>query len=144
MTALVAANVASTVFMTGMIWTIQSVHYPLFEQVGEGTFAAYMAEHQRRISVLILLPWAVQGFTSLALVASPPEGVPRWLPLAGLALAGVTVLSTVGLSVPQHTRLSVGPDVQAIRRLVSTNWVRTAAWTGHSAVALAIMARLAR
>jgi hypothetical protein len=144
MRALVAANVASTIFMTGMIWTVQTVHYPLFEQVGEGTFTAYMAEHQSRISVLILVPWAVQGFSSMALVANPPAGVPRWLALAGLGLAGVTVLSTIGLSVPQHSKLSAGPDVEAIAKLVSTNWVRTAAWSGHSAVALAIASRLAR
>ncbi len=142
MTPVVAANVASTVFMAGMIWTVQTVHYPLFEQVGEGTFTAYMAEHQRRISVLILLPWAVQGASSLALVASPPAGVPRWLALTALAAAGVTVVSTVGLSVPQHTVLSDGMDTTAIRRLVSTNWVRTAAWSAHAALALLIAARV--
>ncbi|MEE8603562.1 hypothetical protein [Euzebya tangerina] len=144
MKPVVLANVASSVFMAGMIWTIQVVHYPLFEQVGEGTFVAYMAEHQRRISLVILLPWAVEGLSSLALVADPPDGVGRVLPLAGLAAAGVAVLATVGLAVPEHGRLSDGIDLEAIRRLVSTNWVRTAAWSAHAGIALWIAARAAR
>ena len=140
----VLANVASSVFMAGMIWTVQVVHYPLFEQVGEGTFVAYMAEHQRRITLVILLPWAIEGVSSLWLVANPPEGVGRALPLAGLAAAGVAVLATVGLAVPEHTRLTGGLDVDAVRRLVGTNWIRTAAWSAHAGIALWIAARAVR
>ncbi len=35
------ANVAAVIFMTGFIWTVQLVHYPLFDRVGEEAFPAY-------------------------------------------------------------------------------------------------------
>jgi len=41
-----------------------------------------------------------------------------------------------------HTRLRVAFDHEAWRRLVATNWVRTAAWTAHSALLFAVMAEL--
>lgn len=141
MSPTVLANVASTLSLTGMIWTIQTVHYPGFAEISEEGFATAMAAHQQRITALIAIPWAVQGLTSLALVASPPAGVPRWLPAAGLAAAGVTVLSTVALSVPLHGRLSGGPDPEVLRALVRTNWPRTIAWTVHAGIALVIAHR---
>ena len=36
--------------LTGLIWTIQIVHYPLFEQVGEDRFVRYHERHMRRIT----------------------------------------------------------------------------------------------
>jgi len=38
-------------------------------------------------------------------------------------------LSTFTLQVPIHRRLQTGKDDARIRRLVSTNWIRTIAWT---------------
>ena len=34
-------NVAAVLFMAGFIWTMQLVHYPLFDLVGEEAFPAY-------------------------------------------------------------------------------------------------------
>lgn len=141
---MVSAHTASTGFMAGMIWTIQQVHYPLFHHVGDDAFTAYAAEHQSRITWMLALPWAVEGLTSLALAADPPPGVGRVLPVAGLAAAGVAVAATVGLSVPEHTRLTDGYDADAVRRLVRTNWIRTAAWTAHAGVGVWIAARSRR
>ena len=59
------AHVASSLFMVGMIWTIQVVHYPLFALVGTDQFTAYEAAHSSRITALIAVPWAVQGVTTL-------------------------------------------------------------------------------
>jgi hypothetical protein len=48
-------------------------------------------------------------------------------------LAGVLVLivwlSTFVLQVPIHNRLKTGKEDREIRRLVTTNWIRTAAWS---------------
>jgi hypothetical protein len=41
------ANVAAVIFMTGFIWTVQLVHYPLFDRVGEEAFPAYETAHNR-------------------------------------------------------------------------------------------------
>lgn len=136
---LVLAHAVSTTFLTGLIWTIQVVHYPLFAAVGAERFAAYEAAHSARITVLIAGPWAVQGLTTLWLLVAPPPAVPSWLVwLAGL-LAAVPVLVTLVWSVPAHGALSEGFDVAAHARLVTTNWLRTVAWSLHTVVAAVIL-----
>lgn len=138
------AHVASTLFMVGMIWTIQVVHYPLFGLVGTEHFTAYEAAHSTRITTLIALPWAVQGVTTLALLLAPPDGLPRALIWSAAVLAAVPVIVTVLASVPAHTTLGSGFDAAAHARLVGTNWLRTAAWTAHGGVAVAMLAVLLR
>lgn len=126
----------STLWLAGMIWTIQVVHYPLFDMVGADGFAAYEAAHSARISALLLGPWAVQGVCTAWLILAPPAGVPRWLALLGGVFAAATVATTVLVSVPQHQVLGNGFDATAHARLVTTNWWRVVAWTGHAGIAL--------
>jgi hypothetical protein len=39
-------------------------------------------------------------------------------------------ISTFAIAVPAHERLGlIGPDEVLIRRLIATNWIRTAAWS---------------
>jgi len=43
-------NLFSTLYLTGLIWTIQIVHYPLFSLVGKNEFIDYHSAHSARIS----------------------------------------------------------------------------------------------
>lgn len=140
----VVAHLVSTVFLTGMIWTIQVVHYPLFALVGEDRFPAYETAHSARITAVIALPWAVQGLTTLALLLAPPAGLPRWLVWTAAVLAALPVVVTVAASIPAHSALTDGFDPAAHARLVGTNWLRTAAWTVHSGVAVGMVVVLLR
>ena len=81
----------------------------------------------------------VELATSFALVFERPEGVGVAAAVVGALLALVTWLSTALLQVPQHRRLS--PD--GVRALVTGSWLRTIAWTAHSAVVLAMLAAAA-
>jgi hypothetical protein len=143
--ALVAAvHAASTLFLAGMIWTIQVVHYPLFAFVGEASFTSYEAAHSARITWVIVLPWALQGSTTLALLLAAPPGLPRWLIWTAAVLAAIPVVVAIVFSVPAHTVLGSGFDAAAHTRLVTTNWLRTAAWTVHGGVAMAILVLVLR
>ena len=127
-TALIVHLVA-TAAMVGLIWFVQVVHYPLFAAVGADGFAAYEARHQTLTSFVVGPPMALEGVTALWLVFDPPAAVGRGWPLAGLLVLGVVHASTVFLQVPQHAALSHGFDAARARRLVRTNWVRTAGWS---------------
>ncbi|MFP4148531.1 MAG: hypothetical protein ACLFUG_06850 [Nitriliruptoraceae bacterium] len=141
---LVLAHATATLLLVGLIWTIQVVHYPLFALVGEDSFAAFEAAHSARITAVIALPWAVQGVTTAALLLASPAQVPRLLVWAAAVLATIPVAVTVLASVPAHTALGDGFDAGAHARLVTTNWLRTAAWTLHGAVAVAMLSVLLR
>jgi hypothetical protein len=137
----VVVHAASTLFLVGVIWTIQVVHYPLFARVEAAGFAAAMADHGRRISGVVVVPWALQGVTTAWLLAGPPAGVPVVLVWSAGVLAALPVAVTLAASVPAHRTLGSGFDPSAHARLLATNWLRTAAWTAHAVVAVAILLR---
>lgn len=132
----------STLFMTGVIWLIQIVHYPLLGEVGPGSFGRYHAEHVRRIGPLVGSAMVAELATAAVLVYARPSGTPAWLAVCGLIAAATTWISTASVQVPLHGRLSSGFEPDAHRRLVRSNWVRTIAWTAHAILVL-IMAGLA-
>lgn len=141
MVGVLVAMAVSTLWLAGMVWTVQVVHYPLFALVGSDGFADYQAAHSVRISWLLLGPWTVQGVTTAWVLLARPLGVPWWMVLGAAGLAAVTVGVTVLVSVPQHEILGGGFDVTAHATLVRTNWWRTAAWTGHAVLALWMLVR---
>ena len=128
-------HLVSTAAMVGLIWFVQVVHYPLFASVGADGFAAYEARHQTLTSFVVGPPMALEGVAALWLVFDPPEAVGRGWPLVGLLVLGVVHASTVFLQVPQHTALSQGFDAVRARRLVRTNWIRTAGWSIRGIIA---------
>ena len=134
----------STLFMTGLIWFVQVVHYPLFGAVDPGSFRRYHAEHARATAAVVLLPMTLELATSFVLVARRPEGTEPWMVWLGLALAVTTWASTGLFAVPAHARLASGFDSEVHRQLVATNAIRTLAWTGHSAVLVLMTARALR
>lgn len=135
----VVIHAASTWFLAGLIWMVQRVHYPLFARVGRDGFTTYQAEHSRRITSVLLLPWGVQGVTTAWLLIAPPPSVPRWLTVVVAILAAVPVVVTVIFSVPAHNGLENGFDTTMHRRLTTTNWLRTAAWSLHGALCLPLL-----
>jgi hypothetical protein len=138
---LVVTHLASTLVLVGIIWTVQLVHYPLMSLVGEDRFVAYEAAHSPRMAAVVVLPWTLQGITTFGLLVARPPGVPQSLVLAAALAAAAPVVVTVVASVPAHVRLGSGFDREVHRRLVRTNWLRTAAWTAHAPIAVAILIR---
>lgn len=136
MTALLLVHAGATVAMAGLVWFVQLVHYPLFAHVGRDGFARYEAEHTRRTTWLVAPLMLAEAATALVLLAVDPSV----LTAVGAVLLGVVWLSTALVQVPLHRRLERGFDADAHRRLVRSNAVRTAAWTGRAAIALALLA----
>ena len=122
--------------MTGIIWYVQLVHYPLFAEVGEDTWFTYHADHERRTGWVVAPLMIVELGTAAAIVVIGGHGV---LTLVGLVLAAATWVLTFALAVPLHRRLNATRDPAVIQRLVTINWLRTAAWTAHGLIALALL-----
>lgn len=139
MQVLLLAHLAATLMMVGIIWFVQVVHYPLFSQVGAAGFPAYADAHSRLTTYVVGPPMLVEAATAVLLVFVRPAGVPVYFAWIGLVLLAVVWLSTALLQVPRHTKLGLGFDNAEWAGLVSTNWVRTAAWSLRAAVALAMI-----
>ena len=125
--------------LAGLAWVVQLVVYPAFLTVGPtSVWAEFHRAHSRAMTLVVVAPWAVQGVTLALLLVAPPDGVPYGLVLLAAALGLVTVGVTAAVSVPLHNRLQPYGE-QAARRLLRTNWWRTAAWTGGAFCAAAML-----
>jgi hypothetical protein len=117
--------------LVGLIWTIQVVHYPSFQYADESTFREMESFHQTRISLVVMPLMLLEIGSGLLLLWSRPDFFPGWAAIWGVLLIGFVWASTFALQVPLHGKLSEGMDTLAIQRLVTTNWIRTIAWTGR-------------
>ena len=127
-------HLCATWALVGLIWTVQVVHYPLFDRAERAGFPAFHASHSRRISWIVLPLMLAELATGMALALAPPFA-PAAFRLGALALAGIWV-STFALQVPQHRRLARGFQSGAHATLVRTNWIRTALWTTRGGLLL--------
>ena len=80
------AHLAVTLFMVGVIWFVQVVHYPLFAKVGSERFVLYSKAHSRLTTYVVGPPMLVEAATALLLVFRRPEGVPLAAAFFGLVL----------------------------------------------------------
>lgn len=132
---LLVVHLGVTWFMTGVIWIVQVVHYPLFGRVGAAGYEVYQADHVRLISYVVLPAMLVELATACVLawqsptLCSPSHVSARTLWVANLVLLAVIWSSTFLVQVPAHEQLAGGFDADAHRRLVSSNWIRTVAWS---------------
>lgn len=127
--------------MTGLIYFVQIVHYPLFAEVGSTRFARYEARH------MLLTTWVVAPVMLFELMSS--VALLRWRPAYLnvyeawwlLALLLFIWVSTYALQVPAHARLSQGFEPLELRRLLLSNWLRTAAWSLRALWLAGVLAR---
>jgi len=135
---IVWVQVAATLFLTGLIWVIQVVHYPLMSRVSRERFIEFHDQHSHRIGRIVVAPMVLELTTAALLLVVRPHNVPTSLLLSGAILVVVIWVSTFALQVPQHRLLATGFDPAAHRALVRENWIRTVAWTLRAVIVIAM------
>jgi hypothetical protein len=127
-------HVLASWWLVGVAVTVTLVHYPTFVDVTADRFVAFHARHATGMTIVVALPWLLQGVTA-ALVLFGPFG----LGTKGVAAASVVaVLLTVLLIVPAHGRLSHGFDAHAFARLTRWDRVRLVAFVTHACAATVV------
>ena len=135
-------HLAATAFMTGLIWYVQVVHYPLMAGWPHEQFAAWESQHRARTTPVVLPVMLVEAATAAMLLGQVPRGTARRLLVVGILLLLGIWASTFLLQIPCHDLLSRGWDENAHARLVTTNWLRTALWSVRLAIAVAVVPSL--
>jgi hypothetical protein len=108
--------------MTGIIWLVQLVHYPMFLGLDRGSFTHWHEFHSHRISFIVAPLMVFElGASIFSLVKIGASGVSVSLFLLTLCIWAATFF----ISVPCHTRLEDSFDETVARRLTTTNWIRT-------------------
>ena len=136
---LLLIHAASTLYLVGLVWMVQRVHYPLYANVGPARFADYERAHVHRITPVVAPAMLIEAGSALALVWLPAPGVPTGLAWLGLGMVGLLWAATFALQVPRHAELRSGFDATAHRRLVASNWIRTALWSLRGVLVVTMM-----
>ncbi len=136
------ANVVSTLFMVGLIWMVQIVHYPLFDDVGQENYVRYQQRHQANITYIVAPVMLVELATAILLLFYPVAGIDKTLVYVGIGLVVLVWLSTALLQVPCHDKLVKGFNQSAYNWLVNSNWIRTVAWSARGAVVTMMLVRV--
>jgi hypothetical protein len=142
MEILLAVHALATIMMAGLIWFVQLVHYPLFQLVGADDFARYEQGHTRRTTWIVAPLMILEMITAVSLVFLVHGIALRALTIVGVVLVVAIWTSTALVQVPCHRTLLTGFDLPAARRLVTTNWLRTVAWTVRAGLALVLPAMM--
>ena len=140
--SILLSNAVATLFMVGLIWMVQVVHYPLFNDIGEQNYIAYQQRHQNNITWIVGPVMLIELLTTVLLAFYPTEGISKSLIYLGIGLVVVIWLSTAFLQVPCHNKLSRGFDPSAYKWLVQSNWLRTIAWTARGAIVTYLLAQV--
>ncbi len=119
----------STIFMTGVIWIVQLVHYPSFFFISEKKFIDFEKFHRYRISLIVLPVMIIEIFSGFFLAYKYPGLFLTNVFISSLIILLVIWATTFGVSVRMHEKLSKERNLESIRVLVQSNWVRTLGWS---------------
>jgi hypothetical protein len=131
-----------TFILTGLIWCVQVVKYPLFHLVDRDKFCDFEKKFQRRISFLLFPLIVLECFFAVLMLTVAKEGVEKILSFTLFGLLLFVWFSTFCLQIPEHVELSNGFSLKNIRRLIQTNWIRTIAWSLRSFILLWLLCKL--
>ena len=126
---LLLLNLILASFLTGLIWFVQIVHYPIFTKVPATHFISFQTTHMQTTGYVVAAPMLLELAASAALLLYPFPGNLNWLNYAAFTCVGLIWLVTFFVSVPIHNELVTGFQQTLIQKLVATNWLRTIAWT---------------
>ena len=135
-------NLGSTLFMTGLIWLVQCLHYPLFKMVGPEHRVPYLKRHVIQITPIVAIPMLAEAFSGLLLLYIRPDFISFREAAMGFALIFFIWLVTALGSVPCHDKLQKAWSDKVHKRLVRSNWLRTLAWSARSVLVLWLVAKL--
>ena len=120
MSAIFIANLAATLLLTGIAWSLQFVQLPLLRSDD-------VESHRRRNSALVAPLMAIETVTAALLLRDPSTAI-----IAAFVLWAGAAIGTAGYTMA-HSR-------NRIDLLPRWNLVRACCWTARSAILLSICA----
>lgn len=119
----------ATIFLCGVIWFVQIIHYPLFRNIGPIEFTGYHRNYVARIKYIVIPAMLTELVCAFALPIMAPSlwSTPTYQISLGILV--IIWLSTFFLQAPLHEILRREFHRHEHRLLVQTNWVRTLGWS---------------
>jgi hypothetical protein len=129
----------TTIYMTGVIWFIQVIHYPLFKLVGNDNWKAYHSRHVQLTTIVIAGPMLIELISLGLLFYLKPIYWNNFSMIISAILILLIWVTTFFISVPIHNQLAIGFNEKSVKILVQTNWIRTISWSLKSIIIINFM-----
>jgi len=121
--------------MTGVIWIIQLVHYPMFHNIDKEKFIASMNNHRQKISYLVAPIMIIEIVSGLLMLLNPNDYDYPWeFRIVLFVLLLIIWIATFYIQVPAHQKLMNGYKKSIVDSLIRSNWIRTGIWTLKSII----------
>ena len=111
-------------FMLSLIIVTQLVNYPLFYKVPSNVFSDYHYDYVNRISAIVVPIILMEIIISTLLFIL----FNSYLTMFIFTLVILIFTTTFLVQVPIHDALKIKSDHQLFKKLIATNWIRTALW----------------
>lgn len=134
-----AFHAGATLFMAGLIWFVQLVHYPLFKYVDRERFVEFEQQHQKRTTWIVAPVMLLELATAVVLLFDPPAQTAFHIAWFGMALLVAIWSCTALVQMRMHQALANGYSDRINRRLVLSNWIRTIAWSARAVLAVLLL-----
>jgi hypothetical protein len=131
---LLLTNLAATLFLTGLIWCLQIVQFPLMLRAGGLDFPTYVKQQRTRNTIVMAPAMLIEMVTAVWLLFD--DRVPHRDAFHAFLLVVVIWIVTFASIVPIHSKLGRGFDEAGVRTLIRRNWIRTVCWSLRSATLL--------
>ena len=118
-------QVTTSFYMLGVIWIVQLILYPSFLSTDPKLFEKLHARHTAAMGFLVGPAMILELITASLLIAVELNT----FALTNLIIVILLWILTFFISVPLHNRLVNGFDEKTTKKLISTNWPRTALWS---------------
>ena len=119
-------NVAVSWGLLILIWLVQIIIYPGLARIPSNDFVNYHAWYVTRMTMVVLPLMIGEIIIAIAWFFLQNN---LFYPIVAGGLIILVWCSTFTFQVPIHKSLQAGKDQSKIRRLVTTNWIRTVAWS---------------
>jgi hypothetical protein len=129
-------------FNAGTMTTLQTQHYGIYPLIGRESFPQYMRANNRAALVPAILPAILLLVVSVTLTIARPPFMSVGDAVAALGLNIAQLASTFAWQRRLQAEMAeTGYDEAKTRLLVSTNWIRTAAFLVQALLATMIVTR---
>lgn len=124
MESIFIVHLITSLYMVGLCWFVQIVHYPLFLSIDQNQFTEYQKKN-----------WVTGYITGPIMIIELITGLILWyhfqdvIQYLNIALIGITGVSTIFIQIPIHLKLKKKHSNLLINRLIKSNWIRTLSWT---------------
>ena len=123
-----------TFALTGIIWFVQIVHYPLMRKVGKGRFARYAQMHLVLTAFVVAPLMLLEAAAVLFGLLHPTPWITNDAARLGAVLLLIIWIATFALHLPSYRKLGQEFEARAYRRMLFGNWIRCYAWSFRSII----------